>query len=65
MAKIKFPRPSIIKSRVDYSYDQPGSLPGTLLIDADAPPPNIVLYDYNATDSTCKQVAIPEECTPI
>ena len=62
MAKIKFPRPSIIKSRVDYSYDQPGSLPGTLLIDADAPPPNIVLYDYNATDSTCKQVAIPEEC---
>lgn len=63
MAKIKFPRPSsMIKSRVDYSYDQPGSLPGTLLIDADAPPPNIMLYDYNATDLTCKQVAIPEEC---
>ncbi|MBW4639945.1 MAG: magnesium/cobalt transporter CorA [Gloeocapsa sp. UFS-A4-WI-NPMV-4B04] len=62
MAKIKFPRPSIIKSRVDYSYDQPGTLPGTLLIDADAPPPNIVLYDYNATDFTSKQVAIPEEC---
>lgn len=65
MAKTYFrPSRAVTKSPIDYFYDQPGSLPGTLSIDADAQLPEIVLIDYNETDVTRKQVAIPEECAP-
>ncbi|MES1025846.1 magnesium/cobalt transporter CorA [Gloeocapsa sp. BRSZ] len=56
---------SEIKSaREDFFYEQPGSLPGTLSIEEDAPPPVIVLIDYNETHATRKQVSTPEECIP-
>lgn len=65
MAKIHF-RPIRVKTkpRDNYFYDQPGSLPGTLSIEADAAPPVIYLIDYNETNSTRQQLATPEECLP-
>jgi len=65
MAKIRFrPLKAVTEPRIDYFYDKPGSLPGTLSIEADATPPVINLIDYNQIDVTCKQVATPEECIP-
>ncbi|MUL36120.1 magnesium/cobalt transporter CorA [Gloeocapsopsis dulcis] len=59
------PSPSGIKfPREDFFYEQPGSLPGTLSIEEDAPPPVIVLIDYNEAHATRKQVSTPEECLP-
>ncbi|MHC5598525.1 MAG: magnesium/cobalt transporter CorA [Nostoc sp.] len=48
----------------DKFYHQPGTLPGTIFIDADAPPPIIFLIDYNQTNFTREQLATPEECVP-
>ena len=50
--------------RVDYFYDQPGSIPGTLSIEADATPPVIILFDYNEANAIRQQLATPEECIP-
>jgi magnesium transporter len=50
--------------RFDYFYDKPGSLPGTLNIEADAQPPVIVLIDYNESSATHQIVSTPEECIP-
>ncbi|NJN20944.1 MAG: magnesium/cobalt transporter CorA [Leptolyngbya sp. RL_3_1] len=47
---------------VDYAYDQPGSLPGTLQIKANAIPPRIVLIDYSADKAERFVVANPMEC---
>jgi magnesium transporter len=52
------------ESYVDYFYDEPGSMPGTLAIEADAPPSVIVLIDYNENQATRLQVDLPEECAP-
>jgi len=65
MAKIRFlPSKAKTKPRDDYFYDQPGSVPGTLSIEADAAPPVIFLIDYNETNATCQQLATPEESLP-
>ena len=65
MTKIHFrPFKKTTKPREDFFYDEPGSLPGTLSIEADATPPVIYLIDYNGTDVTRKQLATPEECIP-
>ncbi|MEH2011425.1 magnesium/cobalt transporter CorA [Nostoc sp.] len=48
----------------DEFYHQPGTLPGTIFIDADAPPPIIFLIDYNQTNFIREQIATPEECVP-
>lgn len=48
----------------DYFYDEPGSLPGTLFLDADAPPPNIVLIDYTETSASRMKIATPTACAP-
>ncbi len=45
-------------------YHQPGSLPGTLNIDENEPPPTIVLIDYNQTEFVRQQINTPEECAP-
>ncbi len=55
---------AVTKPDVDFVYEQPGSLPGTLNIEADAPPPEIVLIDYDNANAIRKQVAIPEDCIP-
>jgi len=43
-------------------YHQPGTLPGTIIIDENAPPPIIFLFDYDQTDVIYKQLNTPEEC---
>lgn len=48
----------------DYFYDEPGSLPGTLDIDDDAPQARIVLIDYNETRATKIDIEKPEDCLP-
>jgi len=48
----------------DYFYDEPGSIPGTLSIEADAPPPTIVLIDYDPHRATRHILQTPEECLP-
>jgi magnesium transporter len=48
----------------DFNHPEPGSLPGTLIIDADASIPNIFLIDYNADEAIGIQLATPEECFP-
>ncbi len=48
-------------SYVDYFYDDPGALPGTLDLEPDAPPPEIVLIDYCETGATRAQLANPRE----
>ncbi|MER3493586.1 MAG: magnesium and cobalt transport protein CorA [Mastigocladus sp. ERB_26_2] len=45
-------------------YHQPGTIPGTIIVDANAPPPKIVLIDYSPTDAISKEVETPEECIP-
>lgn len=52
------------ESYVDYFYDKPGSVPGTLNIPADAEPPIIILIDYNEAKAMRMEVATPEECAP-
>ncbi|WP_315788774.1 magnesium/cobalt transporter CorA [Fischerella sp. JS2] len=45
-------------------YHQPGTIPGTIIVDANAPPPKIVLIDYSPTEAISKEVETPEECIP-
>ncbi len=50
------------ESTIEYFYDVPGSMPGTLNIEPNAPPPVIVLIDYNEQNAIRLQVETPEEC---
>ncbi len=47
-----------------YAYNEPGSPPGTLIIDEEASATNIFLIDYDADGAVGKQLATPEECAP-
>jgi len=49
---------------IDYFYDKPGSVPGTLSIESDATPSKMVLIDYNQTNATRLQVEVPGEIVP-
>lgn len=46
----------------DYFYNQPGSTPGTLYISEEAPPPEIVLIDYNPNQAIRLTNLTPEDC---
>ena len=48
----------------DFNEPEPGSPPGTLIIDEDASIPNIFLIDYSAEEALGIQLATPEECFP-
>ncbi|AVH72298.1 magnesium/cobalt transporter CorA [Nostoc sp. 'Lobaria pulmonaria (5183) cyanobiont'] len=48
----------------DEFHHQPGTIPGTIFIDADAPLPVIFLIDYNQTNFIREQIETPEECVP-
>lgn len=48
----------------DYFYDEPGSEPGTLNIEPDAPPSTIILIDYDPDHATRKTEVIPNALTP-
>ena len=50
------------ESYVDYNYDEPGSIPGTLRIDPDASPPVLVLIDYNEHNATRIPNITPDIC---
>lgn len=52
------------ESYIDFNYDKAGSMPGTLDLEDDAPPPAIVLIDYCASKATRVQVETPEACIP-
>jgi len=49
---------------LDYNYDLPGSLPGTLNIPDDAEPTELVLITYDAKHSIQKTLHAPTECLP-
>lgn len=51
-------------SYLEYFFDEPGTLPGTLRIEADAPPPTIILIDYSEAKAARLRVESPEACTP-
>jgi len=55
---------AVNKPYKDEFYHYPGTIPGTIIIDADAPPTEIALIDYSQTDFTHQRVATPEECLP-
>lgn len=46
----------------DYSYEQPGSIPGTLNIEEDAEIPDIVLIDYSSDRTNHISNLTPEAC---
>ncbi|MBD2148561.1 magnesium/cobalt transporter CorA [Pseudanabaena sp. FACHB-1277] len=48
----------------DFNEPEPGSPPGTLIIDEDASIPNIFLIDYNADEAIGVQLSTPEDCIP-
>lgn len=52
----------VTKSLIKDYYHQPGTLPGTIIIDENADFPVINLIDYNQENFIRKQVENPEEC---
>ncbi|MBD2677150.1 MULTISPECIES: magnesium/cobalt transporter CorA [Nostoc] len=54
----------VTKAFEEEFHHQPGTVPGTIFIDADAPPPIIFLIDYCQTNFIREQIATPEECIP-
>jgi magnesium transporter len=52
------------ESYVDYFYDKPATMPGLLFLKEDAPPPTIVLIDYNESQATRAKITKPEDCAP-
>jgi magnesium transporter len=52
------------ESYLDYFHDAPGTMPGTLAIEADAPIPVIFLIDYRDEDAVRVKLDQPEDCTP-
>lgn len=64
MAKTRLPLRAVTKADDDFFYERPGSVPGTLHIQENAPSPEIVLIDYNEAGAIRKQITTPEECAP-
>ncbi|MCS7030592.1 MAG: magnesium/cobalt transporter CorA [Gloeomargarita sp. SKYG116] len=51
-------------SYIDYYYDDPGDTPGTIRIDPDALPTELVLIDYTPDHASCHQLERPRDCLP-
>ncbi|PSB01619.1 magnesium/cobalt transporter CorA [Merismopedia glauca] len=47
---------------IEYSSPQPGAIPGTLDLEPDAPPPEIILIDYNEHNAERFTLNSPQEC---
>lgn len=43
-------------------YHEPGTIPGTLIVDENAAAPTIILIDYDQTNFIRTQIETPEEC---
>lgn len=52
------------ESHVDYYYDAPEDLPGTLDLKPDAPPPELALIDYTEKIATRVKILDPDDCIP-
>ena len=50
------------ESYIDYYYDDPGDVPGTLTIDPEAPLPELILIDYDPHHATRQQLSRPQKC---
>lgn len=59
---IGFPSVDKEEDLFDYSYEKPGSIPGTLNIEDDAEIPNIVLIDYRSDRADLIKNLTPEAC---
>lgn len=71
MVEHRFPNTTPVASKaldgnsyLDYFSDIPGSMPGTLNIEADSSPPVIVLIDYDEANAIRQEVETPEACVP-
>ncbi|MGD1941806.1 MAG: magnesium/cobalt transporter CorA [Leptolyngbyaceae cyanobacterium] len=51
-------------SLLDYNYDAPGSIPGTLNIPEDAEPTELAFISFDADKAVRKKLQSPEECLP-
>jgi magnesium transporter len=60
--KIRRVSKAINKSRGKEFYHEPGTQPGTIIVDENAEQPIIFLIDYNQTELIHKQISYPEEC---
>ncbi|NES01448.1 MAG: magnesium/cobalt transporter CorA [Okeania sp. SIO2F4] len=52
------------ESHVEYYYDDPEDLPGTLDLEPDALPPEMSLIDYTENTATRIQISNPQACIP-
>ena len=52
------------ESYYDYHYDEPGSIPGTLVIDRDSPIPVVTLIEYNEHSADRLALEFVEDCIP-
>lgn len=52
------------ESYYDYHYDEPGSIPGTLVIDRDSPVPVVTLIEYNEDSAERFALQLVEDCVP-
>ncbi len=55
-------RPADADSYMDYAYDEPGSIPGTLQIPPNSAPPIISLIDYNPHQLISQKNITPADC---
>jgi magnesium transporter len=60
--KIRRVSKAINKLRRKEFYHEPGTPPGTIIVDENAEQPIIFLIDYNQTELIHKQISYPEEC---
>ncbi|MGA0198732.1 MAG: magnesium/cobalt transporter CorA [Prochlorotrichaceae cyanobacterium] len=52
------------ESYYDYHYDEPGSIPGTLVIDRDSPVPVVTLIEYGEKTAERLELQFVEDCLP-
>lgn len=64
MVRYSFPLQAADDDDLHYFYDTPGSMPGTLKIDQNAKPPEMVLIDYNAEGACRVHLDRPQDFTP-
>jgi magnesium transporter len=69
MVKIRLKRsrgqnllPEAEKPDLEYSYPKAGDIPGTLDLEPDAAPPEIILIDYNESNAERFTLTSPQEC---
>jgi magnesium transporter len=60
--ELKIPPTEKEEDLFDYSYEKPGSIPGTLNIEEDAEIPQIVLIDYSSNGANKMSNLTPEAC---